>query len=405
MIVESIRIAIQSIRMSRLRSFLTMTVITIGVFLFVIVSMFVDGLRGSIGQQADDLGENLIAITPGQTVVKDVDGNITEINPFSSSGLSTLTENDLVDLESLEGVDAIAPQMIVSGLVTADGRQANGATTLATNGDLPEALDLKLRDGAFFGNRSGLRTAVIGDGIQQQFSETVGVGSTITFRDEDFVVAGVLEETNRISVNIGLDFDQVVFIPLEQGLDFNEGSILLNEINIKVDEDIDSDEFVADAEQLLLENHGGQRDFTVLRQQEIQEASDDILGVVKAVSQGVSLIVSAIALIVVMLIMYVSVSERTKEIGIRKAIGAQRSDIVLQFLIESLTLSFYGAATGLLLAFFVGNLVEAFLGIPMRLTTETILQSSLLFIAVGLLGGFVPAFIAARKDPVSSIRG
>jgi len=404
MILESIRIAIQSIRMARIRSFLTMSVITIGVFLFVLVSMFLDGFRNDVQQQVDELGANIVAITPGQTLVKDLDGNITDINPTSSLGLSTLTEKDFDDLEELEAVEAIAPQMIVSGLVETKDQQVNGAVTLATNGDLPEALGLTLNEGAFFKTRNGQKTAVVGQDIKEQFAGTLGVGRSITFRDEQFVITGILDESNRIGINLGVDLDRAVFIPLEKGRAYNEGSILFSEINIKLKEDVDPQRFVKEAEQLLLENHGGQRDFTVSRQEEIAEVSEDVLGTVKLVAQGVSLIVSFVALIVVMLIMYVTVSERTHEIGIRKAVGAQQSDILLQFIIEALTLSFYGSMTGVILAFFIGNLLEAFLDIQMSLGTTTIIQSVLLFAIVGLIGGAVPAYQAARKDPVTAIR-
>ena len=404
MILESIRIAIQSIRMARIRSFLTMSIITIGVLLFVLVSMFLDGFRNDVQRQVDELGANIVAITPGQTLVKDIDGTITDINPTSSLGLSTLTEKDFSDLEELESVAAIAPQMIVSGLVETNNQRVNGAVTLATNGDLPEALGLTLKEGAFFKTRNGQKTAVVGQDIKEQFAGTLGIGRSITFRDEQFVVTGILEESDRIGINLGVDLDRAVFIPLEKGRAYNEGSILFSEINIKLNDNADPQRFVKEAEQLLLENHGGQRDFTVSRQEEIAEVSEDVLGTVKLVAQGVSLIVSFVALIVVMLIMYVTVSERTHEIGIRKAVGAQQSDILLQFIIEALTLSFYGSMTGVILAFFIGNLLEAFFDVQMSLGATTIFQSILLFAIVGLIGGAVPAYQAARKDPVTAIR-
>jgi putative ABC transport system permease protein len=155
---------------------------------------------------------------------------------------------------------------------------------------------------------------------------------------------------------------------------------------------------------ILLANHGGEHDFTVLKQEELIELTGDIFSLIKSASQAVSSIMLFVGAIVILLVMLIAVNERIKEIGVRKSIGATNSNILSQFLIEALVLTWFGSVLGIIFAWALGFLVKSTVGITPEYSLNTIITIAVISTIIGALAGIYPAWQAARKDPVEALR-
>jgi ABC-type antimicrobial peptide transport system permease subunit len=235
------------------------------------------------------------------------------------------------------------------------------------------------------------------------FNSESSLGRTFTFRDQDFTVVGVLKTIdNPINYN-SIDFDNAAIINFSIGKTINKDISQIQQINIQADDAKYIQSVVDEVNKKILSNHNGENDFAVLTGDKISQPTSQLF----YTAAGLTTAIAAISLLVggigIMNIMLVTVAERTREIGIRKALGANNMDITMQFLIESIAISLCGGILGYLLGY-----VAAF-GISTMLTFDPIFSTDILLIALsislimGTLFGIYPAFRAASKDPVESL--
>lgn len=398
--------ALKELRSARLRSALTMSVVVIGVALFVTLSSVIDGFKNTVNEQVESLGDTVVTITPGQRVVRDEDGNVTGYDFSAAFGLSTLTDRDLESVSEIKAVSGVAPQMLVSGVVEYQNSTAEGARIIATSGNYAEIMNQDTRIGKFFtSSNGGDRVVVLGSKVAEQlFNDSSGVGAGINVRDKKFTVIGVLDEFNQSTFNLGLDLNNSVFIPFEQGKKFNDGAAAIYEISLALDDDVDVDQEVARIEEKLLVNHGSQRDFSVVRQSELQEVTNTIANLATLLSAAVSLLILFVAGIVIFLIMLVVVNERVREIGIRKAVGAPASSLVWQFLTEATLIGIFGSVIGVGVGLAGAYLIGTSTQLDVFIDELRVIQAATTGIVVSILGGFIPAYRASRRDPIESLR-
>ncbi len=403
MFIMSFKMALNSIRAAKLRSFLTMFAVIIGVMAFIIVTTTVDGLKNTATSQINDLGGNLVTVNSGQLISKDSSGK-EKVNFAASFGASTLTEKDYNDIKKIDGIKATAPQVLISGVVKHGDKTVGDAYIGATSTDYPKALNQKVEQGDFFSD-SDTRFAVIGKGLADElFPNSSALGRIISIRGRDFTIVGVME-TFESALNLGgLDINKAVLIPLGAAKKLTGGPVLINEIDIQVNDTSDVNEVVKQIESTLLGNHGGEHDFTVLKQDELVELTGNLLGTIKQASQFIAYIMLFVGAVVIMLIMLISVTERIKEIGIRKSIGATNLNILTQFLIEAVVLSWLGTALGLAFGWLAGFAVKALIDITPAYTLATFTVISLIATVIGVVAGIYPAMQAARKNPVEALR-
>lgn len=401
------KLARESIRSSRWRSFLTMLGIIIGVVSVVTIVSIGEGVKHEVSKQIQEFGPDLIIVRPGQSVNRDDSGNITGINlfnTFSTSGI--LTDSDVTAVSKSAGVGKIAPLGLVNGVATYEDKQLENGLVVATTSTLPELINQDTEFGEFLTEQDeGRFFAVIGQGVAEQlFGENVPIGKAIEFRGQRFTVKGVMKKFKSTPFATGTDFNQSIFISFVTGKALNEGNSQVFQILAKPDSPDNVDQTQANIEQSLLQTHGGQDDFTVLKQDETLAVTGNILTILTGLVAAVATISLLVGGIGVMNIMLVSVTERTHEIGIRKAVGATNQQILNQFLVEAVVLSLAGGIVGVLASLLVNFILRVTTNLQPVISLPVMGIAVVVSLIVGVVFGVAPAAKAARKHPIDALR-
>jgi macrolide transport system ATP-binding/permease protein len=398
---ESLLMALFSIFSNKLRSSLTMLGIIVGIASVIAMIAIGQGAAAQITERISQLGANLLMVRPGayhRGPARAAPGSMTTLTLKDAESIAE-------DCPSVEKVDATYSSR---GQVVYGNKNTNTSVSGVT-ANYPEVRNFPLERGSFItveDDRLLRRVAVLGKTVVEDLFEGKDpIGEYIRIERAIFQVVGVMSEKG--SSGFG-DADDVIFIPLRTAQKRIFGVDYVSQINVEAKNaevmDQASDEITA----LLSERHnireGQESDFNIRSQSEIlttvQETSRTFTVLLAGVAT-VSLIVGGIG---IMNIMFVSVTERTREIGVRKAIGAQRRDVLSQFLIEAVMLSLSGGAVGILLGLLVSTLMSQFAGWPTVVTPGSVVLSSSFAFAVGLFFGFYPARKAAVMNPIEALR-
>ncbi|MDQ4137179.1 MAG: ABC transporter permease [Pseudomonadota bacterium] len=406
-LIEAIRSALSAIMANALRSLLTMLGIVIGVAAVITMVAIGSGARNLVDQQIRSLGANLAIVTPG---------NVTQGGARLGAGASsTLTDEDAEAIRrEVEGVVAAAPFIQGAAQVVAGG--SNWATRIyGVDLDWFAAREWDVDTGRSFDPeeiRRGDIAVILGQTVARNlFGEEDPIDRIVRVRNVPFRVIGIMAPKGQSA--FGQDQDDVIFVPLDAGRrrvigrnyakDRSVGSIF-----VKFADEADIEPGIESMTQLLRQRHrvvGEQEDdFSIRNLTEIANtasASANTLSMLLAAVAAVSLLVGGIG---IMNIMLVSVTERTREIGLRLAVGARPRDILSQFLIEATTLSTIGGALGIALGAGAAHLVAQLAGWPSLVSTNAILMAVGFSALVGIFFGFYPAQRAARLDPIEALR-
>ncbi len=406
-LTEAIRSALSAILANALRSLLTMLGIVIGVAAVIAMVAIGSGARNLVDRQIRSLGANLAIITPG---------NVTQGGVRLGAGAaSTLTDEDADAIRTeIDGVTAAAP-FIRSPVQVISGAQNWGTTVYAIDLDWFDAREWPVEGGRGFDPeeiRKGDIVVILGRTVARNlFGDEDPAGRTIRVRNVPFRVIGVMSSKGQSA--FGQDQDDAIFVPLDAGRrrvigrnyakDRSVGSIF-----VKFAEEQDIAPGIEKISALLRQRHriiGDQEDdFSTRNLTEIANtasASANTLSMLLAAVAAVSLLVGGIG---IMNIMLVSVTERTREIGLRLAVGARPRDILGQFLIEATTLATIGGALGVGLGMAAASLIAQAAGWPSLVSTEAIAIAVVFSALVGIFFGFYPAQRAARLDPIEALR-
>ncbi|WP_071123286.1 ABC transporter permease [Prevotellamassilia timonensis] len=398
------KIAMRAIAANKLRSFLTMLGIIIGVASVIAMMAIGQGSKKSIQANISEMGSNMIMIRPGQD--KGPGGAQQD-----ASDMQTLKLKDYEALkEQAKYLSAISPSVNSSGQFI-NGNNNTPSTIYGISPDYMQIRQQKVKDGEMFTDeevRSSAKVCVIGKTVADNLF-TNGedpVGKVIRFNKIPFRVVGVLESKGYNS--FGMDQDDVVLAPYTTVMKRILSVTYLQGINASaVTEDM-TDLAIEDITSILRENHklkaSDEDNFTIRSQQEMAEmmnSTSDTMTVLLLVVACISLVVGGIG---IMNIMYVSVTERTKEIGLRMSVGARGIDILNQFLIESVLLSVTGGLIGVIVGIGAAVGINVFAHWPIQIQPWSVLLSFAVCSATGIFFGWYPAKKAASLDPIEAIR-
>jgi len=402
--------ALDSLNTNKMRSMLTILGIVIGVAAVIAMLSIGRGAEQSITSSIESIGTNLVYVTPGSSSENGVRN--------MAGSAATLTIDDANQLAGLENVIVVAPQTESFAQVVYQGQNTN-TRLMGITSSYQDLGSMTLADGEFISdtdqaNRS--LVVVLGSSVAETlFGSTDGVvGQKVRINSQPFKVIGVLESKGGTGF---MNQDDQVFVPLSTalyrltgGIRFR-GSSVISQINIKASSSKVVDSVVEEVTQVMRALHGTVEeadDFTVTSQEatlQTATAITDTLSLFLGGIAGISLLVGGIG---IMNIMLTTVTERTHEIGLRKAVGALRSDIMLQFLVESMVLSLLGGLIGVALgwgiASLMGNIQISGTTITPVVGLDSVLLATTFSMAVGLFFGIYPATRAARLQPVEALR-
>ncbi len=401
MFLETILIALREIRRNVMRSSLTILGIVIGVAAVITMVTVGDGATKQVANEISSLGSNLIDIYPGQSF-RGPGGTRSGAPKFK------IADADAIERE-ISGLAGVAP---VTGRSAQAIRGNDSWATLITGGTNAylTVRNWALADGRLFNDgelRAGAAVCIIGDTIRKQFFGGQNpLGSTIRLGKISCQIIGVLKSKGQSG--FGSDQDDFVLLPLRTVQRRLAGNIDVNSISVSVMDGVSTEKVKADIESLLRQRRQAGKneedDFTVRDMQEIVQTltgTTRLLTTLLGAVAAVSLLVGGIG---IMNIMLVSVTERTREIGIRLAIGAMEKQVLMQFLIEAVVLSCFGGIIGIILGIAASAAGAGALKVPFILNIGIIVVSFLFSAGVGVVFGYFPARKAAHLDPIEALR-
>ena len=390
--LELIRLALSRLRRARVRAALTMLGVVIGVASVVGLVSVGRGTTARITQQLSSLGTNLLTISPS-----------------GSSDSSTLTLDDATAIAGLTGLAAVAPEIQTRGTVATSGTNTATTSVVGTSAQYAQVRAYDVWQGTFLSQVAvdrSLRSVVLGATVASNLGlGAEAVGTTVTIDGIPFEVVGILQPKG------GAGFanpDDEVLVPLGSVTRYFVGGSGVRAIGVSVADGVDMQSERDSIAELLRVRHGigatDTDDFQIFDQTQLLAAASTISDTLTLLLGGIASIALVVGGIGIMNIMLVSVRERTREIGIRKALGARGRDILSQFLVEAVTLSLVGGVIGILAGLVVSALIGRLAGWGFIFDPATIAVATAFSLAVGVVFGVWPARQAARLDPVVALR-
>jgi len=399
----NLKMAREAIRSARWRSMLTMLGIIIGVVSVITTVSLGEGVKQRIVGEINKSGSDLITIRAGHVVGRN---NLSSGNLLGTVASGSLSEADYKTVQSTPHVKSAVPFAYVNGIPKTNDREYDRALIIGTNEGVPEALNQKMEYGKFFSRfDTEKEVAVIGKRVAEQlFQENVPIGKLFNVRDQQFVVVGIFEEFEAGPLAPHADYNSAIFIPLSAGKKVSGAGSQIYQILARPSSPSATDQAVTALNQTMSAAHSGQKDFSVLKQDETLAQANDVLNLLTSFIASIAAISLIVGGIGILNIMFVSVTERTYEIGIRKAIGATNRQILGQFLTEAVLLSLMGGLLGIVLSLLVNYLLRIFTSLTPVLTWPIMAIAVGVAVGVGTIFGITPALKAARKHPIDALR-
>lgn len=427
----NIRLAIKSIFGKKIRSFLTMLGIIIGVFSIVSLIGIGQGVKSEVVGQIEGFGSNMLMIMPGS-----LSGGPSSRGTMSMEDVKTINDVDGLDYVvpvsvvplPVSETEPIAPSQMDQGQIemmkeasteSSDsmmGAGSMGVLAVGSTSNLKKVLlnSDTLAEGEIVGRifndeeyeSAAKVTTLMSGAVTELFPDTPIqdiVGKTIYVGKEPFEIIGAQEPVESTSMFDDQGMTNVAIIPLKTASELAE-STNITQVVASVSDVEEVDTIKENVRLALLEAHEGIEDFSITTQEEVLSMLDQILSVITAMLGGIAAISLLVGGIGVMNIMLVSVTERTFEIGLRKAIGASNSDILIQFLVEAIFLTFLGGTIGIVFAYLGAFVMDAQFGLAPVINLQSLALAYSFTATIGIIFGVAPAIRASRLDPINALR-
>jgi putative ABC transport system permease protein len=393
---DLLRLAWHSVWFQRQRSLLTMLGILIGIASVILLTSIGEGMRTFVLSQFTQFGTTLAAVNPGKMSTSGLPGALGDtIHP--------LTLEDAEALERIPGLTRVVPVVMGAAPVEFEGRTRN-TFVYGVTADAPEVWRMGVRAGRFLPRldlRQGAPVAVLGPTLKREiFGEQNCLGRHVRISGQRYLVIGLMESKGQF---LGFDIDDSAYIPVASAQQlFNRDA--LQEIDILIANASLIDPVAERVRDLLTRRHKGTEDFTITTQTGMLDTLDRIIRIVSLSVGGIGGISLLVGSIGILTIMWISVNERTSEIGLARAIGATPGQILMLFLSEATLLSTLGGALGLVVGVGMAQVLHHYVpALPVRTPPEFVLLALAVSFLVGLLSGLLPAQRAARMNPVAAL--
>ncbi|MGG0185909.1 ABC transporter permease [Bacillus rhizoplanae] len=385
-LIQSIKMAMRSIKGNKLRAFLTMLGIIIGVSSVIVLVSIGQGSSQAVTNQINSLGTNLLTI-----------------NMMGSDAIK-LTEQDIAKFQKIDGIKEMSP--VVSGRVTVkNGTVSTQVSLTGTNSSYQQVRDMKINEGRFLSDMDveyRQKVIVLGANTAQNlFGFENPVGKDVQVNGSSFKIVGVLASKGG---SMGQSGDDVIIMPLSTAQRIVKNTSIQT-VYVQVSSEEKLNTVMAQIQNKLAVMFSNKQDnYSVFNQKDLVDTMSSVTGTMTMMLGGIACISLLVGGIGIMNIMLVSVSERTKEIGIRKAIGAKRRDILLQFLIEAVVLSSLGGLMGMGIGLLVAKVISMAAGMTIAYSLPVTLLAFLFSLLVGVGFGVFPANKASKLHPIQALR-
>ncbi|SPF77117.1 Macrolide export ATP-binding/permease protein MacB [Aliiroseovarius pelagivivens] len=401
MIWETFKLALQSILRNPMRSFLTVLGVVIGVASVIAMVTVGNGSTAQVTADVESLGANLLTLQPGQDRMGPGNDGGGAARPFDMDDVDTI-------LKQVNSISVAVPTGSRQAVAIYEGENYQTSITGTMNGYF-DATDWPLSDGRLFSSaeEKGRSVCIIGETVREELmGQADPIGQKIRIESLNCTVVGLLEAKGANT--FGMDQDDIVLMPFTTFARRIAGSDDVSSITLSVREGYSTDRAIDDLTDLMREvrriDDGEEDDFSIRDTEQLA----NMLGSITSVLTGLLSAVAAVSLLVggigIMNIMLVSVTERTREIGIRMAVGAQASQVLLQFLVEAIVLSALGGLLGIALGLGMGAVGASMLNVPFAPQPGVIALAFGFSAVVGVVFGYFPARAAARLDPIEALR-
>ncbi|MBU2545023.1 ABC transporter permease [Patescibacteria group bacterium] len=390
-----------SLRSNKSRSFLTILGIVIGIGSVIAMISVGQGVTKNIKDNIQSLGTNLLVISPGST-----QGTVRG----GMGSAETLTIDDAEAIaDNISNIATVAP-LATSKQQLVYKKENTNASIYGIDGNYLIIKNIEIETGQIIGEANvklASKVAILGSGVKESlFGDDVDIlGKKIRLGDQQFTIIGVAKEQGGSEMS---SLDDSVYIPISTAQQYLTGNNSVSSINVEVTEEELMDKVETEIETLLLSRHNivnsEEADFSIMNQGDILDTMSSVsstLTLLLASIAGISLVVGGIGIMNMMLTV---VTERTREIGLRKSLGAKNKDISGQFLVEAIILTFLGGIIGILLGILVSTLIGKFSSITTSITSWSIFLSFGISVLIGIVFGYYPAKRASRLDPIEALR-
>ncbi|HLJ57887.1 MAG TPA: ABC transporter permease [Chthonomonadaceae bacterium] len=403
--LRNVESALDALAQNALRSVLTLSGIVVGVAAIVLLVAIMQGVKAEVAREAEGLGANMVVIVPSKL---DENG---QPNAMAMLGRSSLSERDVTALRGVPGVEMVSPVMFVSG--SAERKKPDGtkvtvdsALVVATNGQGVRMNPAPLVAGSYFTDESDDHVCMLADSLRSKlFKDEDPIGKSVTIENHPWRVIGVLGKTSMDGSLSGqmLGLGNLIYLPVRTARS-EIANLQINRIVLRTDYKHPADAMVNAMTASLLASHQRKEDFGLITMRKGLSLVITMLGLAQHLLVLIATISLFVAGIGIMNIMLVTVTERTREIGVRKTVGARRSDIFLQFLTEAVVLSLVGGLIGIGVAAIICAVIAHTKVLAPIITPAVIGMALAVCSAVGILFGVTPAVRAANLNPIDALR-